>query len=182
MSANPPLIPSASQTVGPYFQIGLEYLIDCEPKFKHEESCVIEISGRVLDANSIPVPDAMLEFWSPQAPSQQQGYPGGFHRIATDDEGRYTVLLRKPEGSAYPGGRHQAPHLLVLVFCRGLLRNLVTRVYFGQEHANDTDPVLLSLDPERRPTLISQRRSNQANSYEWDVMLQGPAETVFFAW
>ena len=182
MKEIPPLIPDASQTVGPYFRIGLEYLIDLEPKLEREEADVFELSGRVLDANAAPVHDAMLEFWSPLIASEQLGYPGGFHRVVTDEEGRYRVLLRKPDALLYPGGGRQAPHVLVLVFCRGLLRNLVTRVYFAQEPANNADPILLSLHPERRPTLIAQRDRGLTNSYEWDVVLQGAAETVFFEW
>ena len=70
MKENPPFIPDGSQTVGPYFRIGLEYLMDREPKLKPEEPDVVEIAGRVLDANGAPVPDAMLEFWSPRGASE----------------------------------------------------------------------------------------------------------------
>ena len=181
MKENPPFIPDGSQTVGPYFRIGLEYLVDREPKFKPEEPGIVEITGRVLDANGDGVPDAMLEFWSPHASSRQPGYPDGFRRVGTDDEGRYTVLVRKPDAQPYPGGS-QAPHELVLVFSRGLLRNLITRVYFGEDSANDADPVLSSLDPARRPTLVARPSPGRANAYEWDVILQGDAETVFFDW
>jgi protocatechuate 3,4-dioxygenase alpha subunit len=182
MKESSPLIPVSSQTVGPFFSIGLEYMSDRAPKLDAAAPGIVEISGRVLDGNGNPVPDALLEFWHPQIPTQQQGFPGGLYRVATSDDGRFSVLHPKPEPSPYPDGRRQAPHLLVLVFCRGLLRNLVTRVYFDGELANDSDPVLLSLHPERRPTLIAQRIASRDNAYERDLVLQGAAETVFFKW
>ena len=77
-------------------------------------------------------------------------------------------------------GPLQAPHLLVLVFARGLLRHLITRVYFDDESGNASDPVLLSVPAARRDTLIA--RKNGPDTFRWDVILQGANETVFFAW
>ena len=77
-------------------------------------------------------------------------------------------------------GTMQAPHLLVLVFARGLLRNLISRVYFDGEPGNLSDPVLLSIPAARRHTLIAQR--DEEDLFRWDVRLQGNDETVFFAW
>ena len=74
----------------------------------------------------------------------------------------------------------QAPHAMVLVFARGLMRNLITRVYLEDETGNDSDPVLLQVPAERRRTLLAKREG--ANIYRWDVLLQGADETVFFAW
>ncbi|HUB51203.1 MAG TPA: protocatechuate 3,4-dioxygenase subunit alpha [Terracidiphilus sp.] len=182
MKENSPFIPDGSQTVGPFFSIGLQYMRDRAPTTEVAAPGIIEISGRVLDADLSPVSDAMLEFWCPQFSAGPHDFPAGFHRVATGDNGQFSVVVRKPEPSPYPGGRRQAPHLLVLVFCRGLLRNLVTRIYFDGEPANDADPVLLSLHPERRPTLVAQRVAGRDNAYEWDIVLQGAAETVFFKW
>ena len=49
----------------------------------------------------------------------------------------------------------QAPHLVVSVFMRGLLRRLMTRIYFPGEAANEADAVLASVPPQRRHTLIA---------------------------
>jgi protocatechuate 3,4-dioxygenase alpha subunit len=68
------------------------------------------------------------------------------------------------------------------VFARGLLRHLISRVYFADEQGNEGDPVLMAIPPERRATLIAQRDEGRANLYTWDVILQGTGETVFFAW
>ena len=76
----------------------------------------------------------------------------------------------------------QAPHMLVLVFARGLLRHLLTRIYFENEPGNTADTVLQQIPAERRATLIARLKSHQTNSYQWDVRLQGQDETVFFAW
>jgi protocatechuate 3,4-dioxygenase alpha subunit len=76
--------------------------------------------------------------------------------------------------------RMQARHMLVLVFARGLLRHLISRVYFDRDPALASDPVLLSVPAERRGTLIA--RCDGENSFCWDVILQGADETVFFAW
>jgi len=182
MKENPQFIPSGSQTVGPFFTIGLDYMANRVPNVAAAAPGTVEISGRVLDSTGNPVRDALLEFWTSQSAAHQDGFPGGFYRIRTGDDGRYCVSLQKPESGPYPGGGRQAPHLLVLVFCRGLLRNLVTRVYFGHEPTNDADPILLSVDSERRPTLIAQRISGRSDAFEWNIVLQGADETVFFAW
>jgi protocatechuate 3,4-dioxygenase alpha subunit len=67
---------------------------------------------------------------------------------------------------------------VVLVFMRGLLRHLVTRIYFPDEPSNAEDPILALVPPERRSTLIA--RKVQDGVLEWNVVLQGEQETVFF--
>jgi protocatechuate 3,4-dioxygenase alpha subunit len=175
------LIPASSQTVGPFFRIGLEYLIDRVPALDADVSGKIEIRGRVLDRDGVPVPDAVLEFWAPRltvsTPSHDQ-YPAGFRRTATDTNGAFAVAAMRPAAVPLEDGRMQAPHLLVLLFARGLLRHLLTRVYFEDEPGNATDTVLQEIPAERRATLIARLE----NSYQWDVHLQGQNETVFFAW
>ena len=178
-------IPASSQTVGPYFRIGLEYLIERAPEVTTGAEGTIEIRGRVLDRDGAPVPDAMLEFWAgePSAPAlNNNGYPAGFTRAATDDDGNFTLVANRPTALAFGVGRMQAPHLLVLVFARGLNRHLITRVYFNDETSNAADPVLEAVPTERRDTLIAQLDGNLSRSYRWNVVLQGQDETVFFAW
>ena len=177
-------IPSSSQTVGPYFKIGLEYLIDRMADVDVEGA--IEIRGRVLDRDGAPVPDAMLEFWSAgdamntSGGSPEHGIPVGFRRAGTDLEGCYAVRDKRPVATHLEDGRMQAPHMMVLVFARGLLRHLISRVYLGDEPGNGSDPVLLSVPAERRSTLVA--KADGVNAYRWDVILQGADETVFFAW
>ena len=108
----------------------------------------------------------------------ETGFPDGFRRAPTDDAGNYAVSMRWPAG--IPTSAGNAPHLLVLVFARGLLRHLISRVYFEGEPANESDPVLLAVPAERRRTVIAHR--DAPNRFTWNVILQGADETVFFAW
>jgi len=169
MKLEPKLIPTGSQTVGPFFRIGLEHLIGSAVPTECADT--ITIRGQVLDRDRAPVVDAMLEFWSAS--------DSGFARTATDDDGNFRVQMNRPSIKS-GDGRIQAPHLLVLVFARGLLRHLISHVYFGGEPRNGADPVLSSIPAERRRTLIAQSEGD--DSFRWNVILQGEDETVFFAW
>ena len=180
MSRDAKLIPTSSQTVGPYFRIGLEYLLDYQPS-EPDAAGWVSLCGAVFDRDGAPVPDAMLEFWSAHgdevashATSRPSTFPDGFRRAATDLDGGFSIAMPRPAIVAM-----QAPHLLVLVFARGLLRNLISRVYFDDEPGNLSDPVLLAVPAERRRTLIARR---EGNAFRWDLHLQGSDETVFFAW
>jgi protocatechuate 3,4-dioxygenase alpha subunit len=68
----------------------------------------------------------------------------------------------------------------VVVFMRGLLKHLVTRMYFPDEPANAQDPILSLIDAARRRTLVARGRGGDPALLEWNVVLQGPDETVFF--
>jgi protocatechuate 3,4-dioxygenase alpha subunit len=162
-----PLTPS--QTVGPFFGVGLPF--DKGEQIAPPGSAgVIRIEGQVLDGNSQPVPDALLEIWQLGA---------GFGRSRTDSEGAFSFTVTKPAPTPAPDRRAQAPHLNVTVFARGLLRHLVTRMYFPDEtEANATDPVLNLVEPARRETLIAK---SCGGVLHFDIRLQGERETVFFA-
>jgi protocatechuate 3,4-dioxygenase alpha subunit len=69
----------------------------------------------------------------------------------------------------------------VAVFARGLLNHLFTRLYFANDPANDADPVLRLVPTERRGTLLAQPVLGEGVAvYKFDIVLQGPGETVFF--
>ena len=188
MSARSLLIPAGSQTVGPYFRIGLESMIERAPALTLDTPGTVEIRGQVLDRDGAPLPDAMLEFWCAAVESrsgsdaEQVDFPAGFRRAATDGEGSFSVVMSRPAKACFGDELEHAPHLLVLVFARGLLRQLITRVYLADEPVNQSDPVLMTIPDDRRDTLIASRDENQAALYWWNVRLQGPGETVFFAW
>jgi len=189
MNGDSARIPAGSQTVGPYFRIGLQYLIDRTPALTIDTPGAIEIRGRVLDRDGAPVTDAMLEFWSTSMVAHglnedaaHGDLPTGFRRAPTDGEGRFSVLIQRPAAAPQEDQHAHAPHALVLVFARGLLRHLITRVYLGDEQANESDAVLMSVPEDRRGTLIAPPDESRAGLYHWDVVLQGTGETVFFAW
>jgi protocatechuate 3,4-dioxygenase alpha subunit len=131
----------------------------------------IRITGRVLDGAGEAVPDAMVEIW--QADEEGRYQPDfGWGRSGCDTEGRFSFVTRKP-------GRvqGQAPHLSVLVFARGLLKPVRTRMYFpDEEEANAADPVLLAVDDSS--TLIARPMDG---GLEFDIRLQGDGQAVFFA-
>jgi len=162
-----PLTPS--QTVGPFFGVGLPF-----EKGEHlappGSAGVMRIEGQVLDGKGEPVPDALLEIWQ---------LATGFGRARTDSEGAFSFSTVKPGTVPAPDGRMQAPHFNVTIFARGLLRHLVTRMYFPDEtEANASDPVLNLVEAARRETLIAR---NCGGVLHFDVRLQGDRETVFFA-
>jgi protocatechuate 3,4-dioxygenase, alpha subunit len=188
------------QTVGPFFKIGLAWLYRENLAGASTPGERIEITGRVFDGDGKTVPDAVLELWQANShgkyahPEDEQNKPidpgfSGFGRIATDDQGRFRFTTIKPGQVPAPetSGKAarawaplQAPHINVSVCTRGLLRRLVTRMYFPDEAANAADFALLRLDPPRRSTLIAKRSANSPPKFEWDIVLQGPNETVFF--
>ena len=181
---------TTSQTVGPFFTLGLEWL--CGEDFARGDvpGERVVISGKVLDGEGLAVPDALLEIWQANEhgryahPEGTQDKPLdagflGFGRVATDDNGHFRFGTIKPGRVPAPDGKLQAPHLVVSVFCRGLLRRLVTRIYFPGEASNAEDFALSRVEESRRQTLIAKPTS-QPDTFEWNVILQGAGETVFF--
>jgi protocatechuate 3,4-dioxygenase alpha subunit len=158
--------------VGPFFSVGLAWLNRDDLGAPGVPGERVSIAGRVTDGDAQPVPDALLELW---APSFQ-----GFGRVATDGDGRFRFSTPMPGATAGPRGTRQAPHLVVSVFARGLQRRLVTRVYFAGEAGNDSDFALSLVPAARRETLIARKPAPGGAAYEWSIVLQGPAETVFF--
>jgi protocatechuate 3,4-dioxygenase alpha subunit len=179
--------PTASQTVGPFFSFALLDLIRPE-LVPPETPGAIRIEGRVLDGAGAPVDDAMVEIWQADAqgrfarPTRPAGETGftGFGRCGTDADGRFWFVTTKPGAVPDTNGRQQAPHLAVSVFARGLLKRVVTRIYFpDEEAANAVDPVLSSLaSADDRSSLVAVPAGEVLR---FDIRLQGERETVFFA-
>ena len=164
MTGSPaPLTPA--QTVGPFLSLGMSW-----PDGPHvvdpATPGAVRIGGRVLDGNGDPVGDGLIETW--------QVGPGefrGFGRCLTDPLGAWEITTFKPAA--------ERPYLDVLVFARGLLHRLATRIYFADEDAaNAADAVLSVLDDTVRRTLLA---APSDGGYRFDIHLQGPHETAFFA-
>lgn len=172
---------TTSQTVGPYLHIGLTWLITEDLAPKRVAGKRISIEGRVIDGDGRPVNDALVEIWQAGADGKygRKGFRG-FGRSATDDNGVFRFRTIRPGRVAGPAGKLQAPHIAVNVFMRGLLKQLVTRIYFPGDPANAEDPVLALVPAERRGTLIAKQVAGKAGLLEWNVILQGRDETVFF--
>jgi protocatechuate 3,4-dioxygenase alpha subunit len=178
-----------SQTVGPYFAIGLPW-----PEGPHAvpegTAGAIAITGTVYDGAGVPVPDHLIEIWQADpdgrfadlydhgGPSELSGFRG-FARYGVEvGDGTFEILTVKPGRVATPGGTLQAPHIDVTIMARGMLNRCVTRIYFAdEESANAEDPVLARVPADRRGTLLAQP---QDGGYRFNIRLQGPGETVFF--
>jgi protocatechuate 3,4-dioxygenase alpha subunit len=177
--------------VGPYFGFALPWP---DGPFVVDEGTegAIRLQGVLCDGAGEPVPDGMIETWQadtdgrfahPDDPRGAVAWSGfrGFGRCATNADGAYSILTLKPGRVPGPGESLQAPHIVMSVFARGMLQRLVTRVYFADEqHANAEDPVLFSMrgGDQLRRTLLAEPVEG---GYRFDVHLQGPDETVFFA-
>jgi protocatechuate 3,4-dioxygenase alpha subunit len=185
-----PLTPS--QTVGPFFAIALPYAGGASLVETATQGRPVGIAGIVRDGDGATVPDALIEIWQANA-AGRYAHPAderadvpldpafiGFGRCATGDHGRFRFETVRPGRVPGPRGVLQAPHIVVGVFARGLLKRLLTRIYFEDEPANAEDPILALVDPARRSTLIARREAD-GDSYRFDIVLQGAHETVFFA-
>ena len=178
-----------SQTVGPYLSIGLMRELGSS-LVRDDDLRAIRIRGRLLDGQGDPVPDGMVEIWQANAAGRyahvddtredvplEDGFRG-FGRSGTADDGWFEFLTVKPGRVPAPDGRQQAPHIVVGVFARGLLKRLATRMYFPDEHeANATDPVLSELTEAERATLVAFAEDG---GLRFDIRLQGDRETTFF--
>jgi protocatechuate 3,4-dioxygenase, alpha subunit len=185
VSGEPGPGPTPSQTIGPFFhdallERGLTDLVSPD----HPRA--IRISGVVYDGAGEPVTDAMVEISQAEPVSFEEDtntLDGGFSdwgRSGTADGGRFSFVTLKPAPVSAADGTPQAPHVNVVVFARGLLRQVVTRLYFPDEgEANAGDPVLSSIeDPELGGTLVARDEGDGA--YRFDVRLQGEGQTAFF--
>jgi protocatechuate 3,4-dioxygenase alpha subunit len=185
-----------SQTIGPFFayslaaeQYGYDYnsimngfLLDPD-----EEGERIYITGNVFDGNGNSIPDALIELWQANANGIYRTLPiskkndgfTGFGRLGTGTHAahRFSFVTIKP-GST---GELQAPHINVILFMRGSLLPLYTRIYFSDEEANSKDELLNAIEPVRRETLIAQCIERPGLvEYFFDIYMQGENETVFF--
>jgi protocatechuate 3,4-dioxygenase alpha subunit len=202
-----------SQTVGPFFHYGLpwkggadlvgqsemgarpdlipegHYVLNVSSPKGGVIGEVIEISGRVLDGDGQPIPDALLEIWQANAAGRYASEDDtreeialdpnfiGFGRASTSIDGEYRFRTIKPGRTPGPGNSLQAPHIAVGVLGRGLIKRLCTRIYFEDGEGNADDPILALAPDARRHTLIAQKIDG---GYRFDVVLQGERETVFF--
>jgi protocatechuate 3,4-dioxygenase, alpha subunit len=199
-----------SQTVGPFFaysltaeQYGYDFnsIIDdsladfsFEKRAKNgknteggQNAAPIYITGKIIDGASNSVPDAVIEllqadengeYRTTAIQGKNDGFTG-FGRLGTGTNAAHRFTFKTVKPASVNG---EAPHIDVIVFMRGLLLHLHTRLYFSDEiAANLTDELLNSVEKNRRNTLIANKiEVDGAVFYEFDIYLQGEKETVFF--
>jgi protocatechuate 3,4-dioxygenase alpha subunit len=184
-------LPTPSQTVGPFFHLGLTAdarsvarIASAQAKGERVWLCC-----RIFDGEDLAVSDAMIELWQADAEGRYHGGNEntaadtecpGFGRLATDEEGRCEFETIKPGRVPGPDGTLQAPHIVVAIFARGLLKQLFTRIYFANESSNTEDPMLALVPAERRQTLMARPDPSHPGHWQFDIRLQGDSETVFF--
>jgi protocatechuate 3,4-dioxygenase alpha subunit len=161
------LIPTPSQTIGPFFHL-------CLTPHTELDECAgqkIRLVCRILDGDETPVNDALIEVWQ----ADGAGEYGYFARLCTNADGVSSFDTVKPgrvEG--------QAPHVNVMIFARGLLKQLYTRVYFDGDPANQRDPVLALVPENRRGTLMARPSPGDSSVWSFEIRLCAECETVFF--
>ena len=179
----PELTPTPGQTVGPFYGYALP--------FEHDNELVppgsaraVQLTGTVFDGAGDPVPDAILEIWQPDEHGAVPRATGslrrngfaftGFGRAAVDPEGEFSFSTVSPG----PTEAGKAPFISVVIFARGLLNRLFTRIYLPEDTAAlAADPLLSSLDEDERSRLIATRGAD--GSLHFDIRLQGEEETPF---
>lgn len=177
-----PLVATPGQTVGPFYGFALPY-DDGHKLVDRSHPGAIRLHGTVYDGEGTPIPDSMLEIWQADEQGNVSSAPGslvrdgytftGWGRVAVDNVGHYDFQTVNP--GAEDG---KAPFIAMVVFARGLLNKLHTRIYLpDDEQALANDPLLSSLPEERRRTLIATREPS--GDLRFDVHLQGDDETVF---
>jgi protocatechuate 3,4-dioxygenase, alpha subunit len=190
------LIPTPSQTVGPFFHLGMNRPEWADLTVGGPSGERIAIEGSVLDGDGAAVPDAVIEVWQANEAGRYNHPdddrddklldPGfrGFGRVATGADGGFRLVTIKPGPVPGRGNALQAPHINVAVFARGLLRHLYTRIYFADDPRNAADPLLSSIDDAAvRGTLLARNAKEGKGSelpvYRFDIVLQGENETAF---
>lgn len=165
-----------SQTVGPFFDFALTTNralgVMAKPGAKGEH---VRLRLRLVDGEGAPVPDGILELWQADAEGRYCDPEfGGFGRLGTDAEGECMFETIRP-GRAEGDG---SPHINVIVFSRGLLSHLNTRIYFEDDMSLSSDPALAVVPVDRRRSLIAHCAPDGVWTHE--IRLQGENETVFF--
>lgn len=185
------LVPTPSQTVGPFFHLGLLANFAgtlAGPDAKGER---VRLICSIWDGDDMPVPDAMVELWQANAegkyhhPDDRQNKaldPAfcGFGRLATSEDGSCIFETIRPGRVPGQGNTLQAPHLNVSLFARGVLKRLATRIYFSGDPANGEDPILALVPADRRDTLMARPEGGHPGTWRFDLRLCGERETVFF--
>lgn len=179
----PDLTVTPGQTIGPFFGYALPYPGDRELVPRGSAGSV-RLHGYVYDGEGHGVDDALLEIRQADASGVVPTVQGsrnrggalftGWGRAGTDATGHYWFSTAEP-GPVRPGS---APFYAVVVFARGLLNRLFTRIYLSAgDPAADADPLLATLDPGERLAMTAVREAD--GSLRFDVHLQGPRETPF---
>jgi protocatechuate 3,4-dioxygenase beta subunit len=162
------LIPTGEMTLGPFFP--REFALGAaDLTLGGGAGVVIELTGRVTQADGKPLDNLVVEIWQPDAEGRYDNPEFlGWGRAATDADGVYRFRTLRPGA---PAGR--IPHINFCLLYSGLMRQLQTTLFFELA----PDAVLDAVPPDRRKLLVARR---EGTAYRFDIRLRGDAETPFF--
>ena len=156
----------------------------------------IIVSGRVLDEDGRPVPDALVEVWQANAAGRYAHKSDnwdapldpnftGAGRTLTDADGRYRFVTVRP--GAYPWKNHdnawRPAHIHFSLFGQAFLTRLVTQMYFPGDPLLPLDPIFNAVPEARaRERMVSAfdlllTTPEWALGYRFDIVLRGPQQT-----
>jgi len=190
-----------SQTIGPFFNLGLirdgDDDMACKlPGGPRAQGTPIVVTGQVVDEDGKPVRKALIEVWQADhsgkydhpddtMPVQPDPNFKGWARVLTDADGRYSFRSVRPGPYPNPGYDNwmRPPHIHYSIFAAGLMERLITQLFFPGEELNDVDPILNGVeDLAARASLIARELPagpDGTRNYAFDIVLRGRQETPF---
>jgi protocatechuate 3,4-dioxygenase, alpha subunit len=182
------MFPTAAQTLGPFYNYAYKRQNEHDLTMGGKHGPAITVTGMLYDGEGNPRRDFLLEWWQADADGKYSASADapfrGFGRCLSAPDGSYTFKTIKPGAVPFDaeqgGNRWQAPHAALGIFGPGLMRRIVTRVYFADED-NSACPVLGAVPEARRGLLIAKPDADGV--YRLDIHMNGSdgsAETPFF--
>jgi protocatechuate 3,4-dioxygenase alpha subunit len=187
------MLPTSQQTIGPFFPKGFfgpadhdltRVSADAAPTTQGE---AVMLRGTVTRQGGAPCVNAILELWQADAAGRFAATDAdadpaflGWGRTFTDAEGRYAFRTVIPGGFTDATGV-RAPHANITVMGAGLMRRVLTTVFFPGFDAA-ADPVMVSIPAALRRLLMAEtaRREGGLRALRFDIRLRGENETPVF--
>lgn len=164
---------TTSQTIGPFSHEAWRWGCNATA-IVTSTAPAMTLHGIVFDGNGAPVDDALIEAWQPASAAVEASHAlPGFRRVASAADGSFSMTLTRP-ANASPG----APAAFITVFARGLGKHQFSAVFLADDPHLARAPILAQVPADRQATLIA--RADGGATYTWNIVLQGPHETVFF--
>jgi protocatechuate 3,4-dioxygenase alpha subunit len=178
--------PTASQTLGPFYNYAFLRPGEHDLTKGGQHGPAITVTGKLYDGEGNARRDFLMEWWQADASGQYSTTANtpfrGFGRCITQPDGSFTFRTIKPGPVPFTAGQGgnawQAPHAALGIFGPGLMRRIVTRIYFADED-NSACPVLSLVPEARRGKLIA--KGDGSGTYTLDIRMNGEGETPFFA-
>ena len=158
----------------------------------------IVVYGKLLDENSKPIPNSLIEIWQANSGGKYRhsgdtyNAPldpnfGGWGRCLTDENGNYYFKTIKPGAYPWPnGGNNWRPaHIHFSIFGLSFLQRLVTQMYFEGDPLIAKCPIAQSInDKKALESLISKLDINKSIhmdyiAYQFNITLRGDKSIPF---